>query len=320
MRSRSLGKWGRGDSNSHAFRHMILSHARLPVPALPRTHGLRTDHEGANNEEVNQKVNQFWLTSELLNAFLQSRREGISQHTLTFYHNCLKRFIGHELTAQSINSFLHNLQCGNAKQSYFRAIRALCNWLCREGYLEDNPIRRVDAPKVATRLLPSITAEQLETLLQAADNLRDQAIISLLFDSGLRLSEVASIKCSDIDWDSNIIRVIIKGGREDKAAFTSRTCAMVRQCSSGKRSKDSLFGMTAHTIQDMLSRLSKEVGFPCNAHAFRRGFACHLHRKGLSTLSIMHLGRWRNLQMVARYTQSITFDDCLEQYRTANGG
>ncbi len=67
----------------------------------------------------------------------------------------------------------------------------------------------------------------------------------------------------------------------------------------------------------MLSRLSQKAGFPCNAHSFRRGFACHLHKRGLSTLSIMNLGRWSSLDMVTRYTRSITFDDCLELYQKA---
>ncbi len=71
------------------------------------------------------------------------------------------------------------------------------------------------------------------------------------------------------------------------------------------------------TVQDMLKRMSVKVGFPCNAHSFRRGFACHLHKRGLSTLSIMHLGRWSSLEMVARYCRSITFDDCLEHYKQA---
>jgi len=69
--------------------------------------------------------------------------------------------------------------------------------------------------------------------------------------------------------------------------------------------------MKAGSIQDMLSRLSKQVDFPSNAHAFRRGFACNMHKRGLSTLTIMHLGRWSSLEMVQRYTRSVTFEDSL---------
>ena len=139
---------------------MILSHARLPIPTLPREAELATDDTA---EKVNQK-----LTSDLLEAFLKSRREGISKHTIAFYHICLRRFIGYPVTPQGINEFLHSLDCGNGKYAYYRAIRALCNWLEREGY--PHPIKRVDAPAIQRKLLPSITAEQFQILLSATDN------------------------------------------------------------------------------------------------------------------------------------------------------
>jgi len=254
------------------------------------------------------------LTSELLTEFLQSRSDGTSEHTLKFYHRCLKRFIGHEFTPEDINDFLHNLNCGNAKHSYYRAIRALCNWLQGQRYITDNPMAGVDAPKVARRLLPAVTPEQMQTLMDAADNLRDRAIISLLFDSGLRLSEVASIRTSDIDWSSNTLRVVVKGNREAKAVFTDRTASLLREYLSGNGHTPTLFGVKAGAVQDTLRRLSEVVGFQCNAHAFRRGFACNLHKRGLPTLTIMHLGRWSSLEMVAS-TRSLTFDDCLKHYR-----
>ncbi len=69
----------------------------------------------------------------------------------------------------------------------------------------------------------------------------------------------------------------------------------------------------------MLYSLEKQTGIKCNPHSFRRGFACNLHRKGLSTLDIMYLGGWTDLSMVLRYTQSISFDDCLKHYRKIEG-
>lgn len=111
--------------------------------------------------------------------------------------------------------------------------------------------------------------------------------------------------------------MIVKGNIEAKAVFTPNTAKLL---SDTKEYGDTLFGMKPRGIQDMLSRLSAKVGFPCNAHSLRRGFACNLHRKGLSTLSIMHLGRWSSLGMVERYTRSITFDDCLPLYRKVNSG
>jgi len=84
------------------------------------------------------------------------------------------------------------------------------------------------------------------------------------------------------------------------------------------KEKSSIWGLSAYGIQQMLERLEKETGIKCNPHVFRRTFACILHKKGLSTLSIMHLGGWESLDMVLRYTRSITFDDCLEHYKQVN--
>jgi integrase len=252
----------------------------------------------------------------MLSDFLNSRRQGISNHTLLFYQRCLYKAIGIDLTPEGVNNFLSSLTCGNGKFAYFRAIRAFCNWLHRQGYIEDNPIKLVDTPHVARKMLPAITEEQVQILLKVADSLRDKCIITMLFDSGLRLSEVCSIKPSDIDWSTNTLRVMVKGNREAKAAFTPNTAKLLSEyLSRNGHSPNSLFGMKPGSVQDMLSRLSREVDFPCNAHSFRRGFACNLHKKGISTLSIMHLGRWSSLDMVSRYCRSITFDDCLKQYR-----
>jgi len=258
------------------------------------------------------------LTNDMLDAFLVSRRQGMSNHTLLFYQRCLSKAISIELSPQGINLFLANLKCGNAKHSYFRAIRVFCNWSYKEGLVKDNPIDRVDTPIVAKKLLPSITPEQFSLLIEAPDNLRDKCIVSLLFDSGLRLSEICNIESSNIDWDSNTLRVVVKGNREAKAVFTPKTATLLKTYLANNGHNPTLFGMKPRGIQDMLSKLSVKVGFPCNAHSFRRGFACNLHRKGLSTLSIMHLGRWSSLDMVERYTKSITFDDCLELYQKVN--
>jgi len=54
---------------------------------------------------------------------------------------------------------------------------------------------------------------------------------------------------------------------------------------------------------------------PCNPHAFRRTFACLLRKAGVDTMTIKELGRWESLEMVQRYTRSVTFNDSLKLYK-----
>jgi len=106
----------------------------------------------------------------LLTKFLKSRRQGINERTIEFYEYCLQPFVdNYELTSESINTFLSDLICGNAKHSYFRAIRAFCNWATREDYVKENPIARVDPPKTIKPILPSLTTQQVQYLIDKAD-------------------------------------------------------------------------------------------------------------------------------------------------------
>ena len=194
----------------------------------------------------------------------------------------------------------------------------MCNWLHRQGYLEVNPIKLIDSPSVSKKMLQSATKEQVNFLIEAAESQRDRCTVSLLFDSGPRLSELCAIKQDDIDWKGSILKVMIKGNREAKAVFTSHTARLLREYISNNSYNHTIFGIKPRGIQDMLSRLTVARGIKCNARSFRMGFACNLHEKGLPTLSIMHLDRWSSLDMVTRYIKSITFDDCLELYKKVN--
>ncbi|MBE9514117.1 MAG: hypothetical protein IMY83_03690 [Chloroflexi bacterium] len=94
----------------------------------------------------------------------------------------MKRY---EISPQGIHSFLANLTCGNAKANYYRIVTTFVRWLLKMGYLKENPLDRVDKPKPAKRLLPSLTEEQVDTLIANVGRLRDKAIVSFLFDSGM---------------------------------------------------------------------------------------------------------------------------------------
>jgi integrase/recombinase XerD len=270
------------------------------------------------------------FTHELVSNFLKSRRQGLSPKTILFYNNYLtlaKSVISLYSTGTAITLFLDSLRCSDGgKHAYFRVLRAFYNWLYsrKSGYnlnTQDNPILLVDSPKVGKRILPSLTEIQINTLLNSADNLRDKCIISLLADSGMRLSEITSFQDGDIDWDNYTITIIGKGNKQRKAPFTERTATLLRTyLSENGYHKGNIWGMDNRQIQWVLENLGEKTGIKCNTHSFRRGFACNLHRKGLSTLDIMHLGGWQELSMVLRYTKSITFDDCLKHYQDLKGG
>ncbi|MFC2000869.1 tyrosine recombinase XerC, partial [Chloroflexota bacterium] len=164
--------------------------------------------------------------------------------------------VSQELTAEGINQYLASLSCNlGGKLAHFRAIRTFVNWLVRNDYLKDNPLRKVDPPKPPKRILPSLTTDQVAYLMETVGNLRDKAIISLFADSGMRLSELSSIKASDIDWEDCTMTIIGKGNKQRKAPFTEKTAVLLRQVISHNGTGENIWGIKRKSIQDMLLEL-----------------------------------------------------------------
>jgi site-specific recombinase XerD len=228
--------------------------------------------------------------------------------------------IGLHVKGQDIAQFLDNLGCGNGgKHAYYRALRALYNWLYsrKSGYnlnSQDNPILAIEAPKVERMILPSLTPEQLDYLIEQAETIRDKAIISLFADSGLRLSELANINPQNIDWQHRLIKAWCKGGKEGLAPFGQKTEKLLREWLAQYSPDGRLWDINHWGISIMLRRLSAKTGLPCNPHTFRRTFASILSKRGIDSLHIMRLGRWQSLSMVDRYTKSVQFEDSLKLY------
>ncbi len=205
------------------------------------------------------------------------------------------------MTPEDINEFLSKLRCANGKNAYYRAIIAFCNWLYRQGYIDDNPIiTRVDAPKMSKVILPSLTPEQVEYLISQAESVRDKAIISMLADSGMRLNELLGIKEAHIDWDEQTVVIWGKGDKQRKAVFTRRTRELLFEYLRVNRVSMvsnnvcvNIWGLKRRGVQIMLYRLEKKIGLRCNPHTFRRTFASNLHMSGLDVEHIIRLGGGR---------------------------
>jgi len=190
----------------------------------------------------------------------------------------------------------------------------------RSGYNLDyyqNPIALFEPPQKPKLLLPSLERNHVELLIAHAHSTRDKAIIALFSESGLRLSELINIKAADIDWESRIIRVVGKGNKEGYAPFGSTSEEYLKLWLNEYTPDmlDRIWNIGFWGVKDMLEQLKQETGLPCNPHTLRRTFACLLRKAGIDTMTIKDLGRWESLEMVQRYTRSVTFQDSLKFYK-----
>lgn len=258
------------------------------------------------------------LPNDYLALFLQSREAiEVSPSSLQFYRVKLGKFLA-ELDAdtaqrQDIERFLLQFSNPGNRHAYYRAIKTFYTWR-EESFGLPSPMRYIKAPKLGKIIMPSLTREQVLTLIEKVDNVRDKAIIALFAESGLRLSELTSIKTQDIEWDSHTIRVIGKGKKEAFAPFGSLTEKYIRAWIANYKTDGNIWGLNQWGIISILRRLKANTGLPCNAHTFRRTFACLLRKAGVDVMMIKDLGRWESLEMVQRYTRSIGFHDSLKFY------
>ena len=287
--------WGRWDSNPHALRHMIL-----------------------NRSDIEPQI--------LVNQFIQGRSQGLSPHTIAYYRQVLtraKEIAQPFVTPPQINAHLGALggSLGN-QHAHFRVLRVFFRWLYSprsgiEGLVpHENPMQFVDPPKVPKRILPSLTLEQVEHLISTVESARDKAIIALLTESGLRVSELTAIRPTDINWSQRTIRIVGKGNKEGLAPFGAKSQSLLSDWIDEYQpdTNAAIWDVTARGVQHMLNDLSKKTGLQCNPHTFRRTFACLLRKAGVDMLTIKELGRWESVEMVERYTRSFTFEDSLRFY------
>ena len=112
-------------------------------------------------------------------------------------------------------------------QSYFRVLRTFCNWLVEEEHIEISPMAKVKPPVARPDQVQPLTSQQVQALFTGAKKsqypLRNAAIISLILDTGLRVSEVCGLTLRDLDRDAWSLRVMGKGNKARTVYVGSRS-------------------------------------------------------------------------------------------------
>ena len=108
---------------------------------------------------------------------------------------------------------------GHTINGYMRALQSFWAWLVREDLVDDNPFERIKIPRAPKKVIPIFTEEQLHQLFEAIDitsptGYRDYTIILVLLDTGIRCSELTSLKVVDVNLKSRLLKVWGKGSKE----------------------------------------------------------------------------------------------------------
>ena len=175
---------------------------------------------GAADREVDSYLN--YLAAE----------KGLAANSLTAYSRDLAAFVNHlerrrvdsatAAQARDVVSFLEGLQqrglSARTRARLFAALRGFFAFLLREEQLAADPTRDIHLPRLGQRLPRSLGPDEVVQLLTAHDNgalgQRDGAMIELLYATGLRVSEIVSLKVSQVNLEAGYLTVVGKGSKE----------------------------------------------------------------------------------------------------------
>ncbi len=259
--------------------------------------------------------------------------QGLSDNTLKAYGSDLKQFaswLKHksllDTQAADVSTYLAvKFQQGSSARSSARllsSLRRFFTFLVRHGAMAEDPCARIEAPHVGKRLPATLSEQDVEQLLAAPDcsnllGLRDRAMLELLYATGLRVSELVSLRIEQINFRQGAIRVVGKGDKdrlipmgEEAVTWLESYKNNARKEILGQRQTDDLFvtrragAMTRQAFWHIIKRYAKKAGInkPLSPHTLRHAFATHLLNHGADLRVVQLLLGHSDLSTTQIYT------------------
>lgn len=278
------------------------------------------------------------LVEQFLDAMWMER--GLSENTLASYRNDLTKLCQWldkegellvQVASSKLQDYQHWLFDQNYKQSsrarMLSAMRRLFQYLYREKLREDDPTATLISPKLPKRLPKDLSEAQVEALLDAPDvedviELRDKAMLELLYATGLRVTELISLTTENVSLRQGVVRVIGKGGKErlvpmgeSAIEWLERYMAHSRPALLGEQSSDVFFPsrrarmMTRQTFWHRIKFYAALAGIDgdmLSPHVLRHAFATHLLNHGADLRVVQMLLGHSDLSTTQIYTHVAT--------------
>lgn len=261
-----------------------------------------------------------------------------SLHTLSAYGRDLADFTAfleaegitdwQQVSVLVLRRFLNHLFAqGYERRSIARklsSVRSLFCFLARTGRLSSNPATELRQPRLQQKLPTILDVAQVQRLLEAPDvrtpkGMRDRALLELLYASGLRVSELVSLRLNDSDLVEGFVRVVGKGARERMALLHDEAIHWLNCYLSesrphllrkAKKVTDALFvsqkgsPLTARQVHRIVSGYARKVlGQAISPHALRHSFATHLLEGGADLRIVQELLGHSSLAATQIYTR-----------------
>lgn len=290
------------------------------------------------------------LRSLLESWALHLRAERKSPQTVNSYLTGVRLFLAWcdtqsvpaVLNRATVNGFVSQLLEGGAEASTARsrqlALRRFSAWLVEEGETTTDALLGLKPPKLDVKVTPILTDEQIRALIKACAgrefrDRRDEAIVRLMVESGLRAGEVIGIGTADLDLARGVVVVRRgKGGRGRSVPFGSQTARAIDRYTRARRAHrladapalwlgDRGKGLGYYGLWSTLTHRADLAGIDgFHPHVLRHTAASRWLAAGGSEGGLMAVAGWTRRDMIDRYTRATAADRAAAEARGLNLG
>ena len=275
--------------------------------------------------------------NDYLDSFLDSiwAEQGLSKNTLVSYEHDIRSFLDYlndnkvklfDAQQSDINLFVSfRFSKGISSSSNMRLISSLKKffiYLVSRNFVKKNPTENIESPRKVKLLPHTIDTESVDKLLNSPDlktrfGARDKAMLEILYACGLRVTELVSLKFSQVVIESNFLRVMGKGSKERIIPINDYALSFLKTYIDDFRSEfikskktDSLFlsnrgaEMTRHSFWHIIKKYAMQAGINehLSPHTLRHAFATHMINNGADLRVVQLLLGHSDLSTTHLYT------------------
>ncbi|GER93895.1 site-specific tyrosine recombinase XerD [hot springs metagenome] len=282
----------------------------------------------------------------LLNRFASylTVEKGLSRNTVESYCLDLKGFFEYiakktDFSQQPTNNFLQSFtresivnymgelrdkgQSARTVCRFISSVKGFSKFLIIEKVISEDPTETIKTPKQWERLPKALNIDDIKKLLDYEPPttgyqlfIRDSAMLELMYSSGLRVSEIISIKVNDLNFEGGFLRIMGKGAKERIVPINQRAIEKVRRYMHELRqgllkNKQSPFvfltsrgmPMTRQRFWQALKKIGDIVGLKLTPHTIRHSFATHLLEGGADLRSVQKMLGHSDISTTQIYTK-----------------
>lgn len=274
----------------------------------------------------------------------------LSKNSVSSYISDISKLAGtyndkspEELSGEDLSAFIAQQAAAISKRSQSRLISALKSFfgfMEIEGRIQVNPADTIDPPKISRHIPVVLSVEEIDRIMNSVDlsepeGQRNRAILEVLYSCGLRVSELISLRISDLFFDESFIRVIGKGDKqrlvpigEPAMQAVQLYLSQTRRAYVSKKAEDILFlnrrggKLSRQMIFLMIKSQCEKAGITkeISPHTFRHSFATHLVENGADLRAVQQMLGHESIITTEIYTHidSRKWQDGIIKYHPRN--